>query len=129
MGGCPGHGNSRHVMTTEISLELFVVLDKAFLGRGVFGVFSTIEKAEAFAEVLFEETHQLCSTTRCTVMGLEEYGETVYAAHLYNDLYDTYVVDGIYAKAAFAFDAVGDKGLIIRFKVDSPDEREIVRDF
>lgn len=109
-------------------MDLFVVLDKAFLGRGVFGVFSSMERAEAFAEDFHKKNGQPCNAARYSVIGHEENGDAVFAAHLYNDFYDTFVLDGIYAKAVFAFDAVGHKGLVIRFKVDSPDEGEIVRD-
>jgi hypothetical protein len=106
-------------------MELFVVLDKAFLGRGVFGIFSNREKAEKFVTDLQEETSHTCAISSLPVIGNGGHGETVFAAHVYNHLYDTFVFDGIYAKEAFAYDAVGHKGLIIRFTVDSPGDREI----
>jgi hypothetical protein len=109
-------------------VELFVVVDKAFLGRGVFGVFSSIERAEAFAEDFHKEKNWPCNVRQYSVIGYEENGDTVFAAHIYDDLHDTFVLDGIYAEAIFAFDAVGRKGLVIKFKVDNPDEQEIVRD-
>ena len=109
-------------------MELFVVEDKAFLGRGVFGVFSTEEKAETFAEDFAREQNHLCAVRRLSLIGLKTDGDTVFAAHAYNSFYDTFVVDGIYSGASLALDAVGRKGLVIRFRIDAPEDNEIVSD-
>ena len=103
-------------------MELFVVIDKAMLGRGVFGVFSTMEKAQSFIESL--EFHSL--VLKSLLVGACGESRKIYAAHTYDVFYDTHVFDGIYSSSELAYEAVGQKGLIIEFVIDIPDEKRIV---
>lgn len=108
-------------------MELYVVIDRAFLGKGVFAVFSTREKAEDFVGRFERETANLCDIMKMGVTGLRVSEDSVFAAHAYNDLYDTFFFDGIYDDIFVAYEAVGSKGLIVRCVIDGSDEREIVR--
>jgi hypothetical protein len=107
-------------------MELFVVMDRSILGRGVFAVFSSLEKARSFGDDMYQSTNFQCEVKACPVIGGSGVPDKVYAAHFYDDFYDTHVFDGIYSESDLAYDAVGRKGLIIRFVIDSPDDREIV---
>ncbi|NLT23011.1 MAG: hypothetical protein GXX82_08195 [Syntrophorhabdus sp.] len=107
-------------------MELFVVMDRSILGRGVFAVFSSIEKARSFSDDMYRNTSFQSEVKTCTVIGGPDPSDRVYAAHFYDDFYDTHVFDGIYSESNLAYDAVGRKGLIIRFVIDSPEDREIV---
>ena len=46
-------------------MELFVVMDKATLGRGALGIFSSMEKARVFVESI--EFHSL--VVACSLIG------------------------------------------------------------
>ncbi len=107
-------------------MELFVVMDRSILGRGVFAVFSTIERAQSFSDVLYRNTRFQSEVKACPIIGGLGDPDRVYAAHFYDDFYDTHVFDGIYSDSNLAYDAVGRKGLIIRFVIDSPEDKEII---
>ncbi|MDD3845647.1 MAG: hypothetical protein PHC90_04730 [Syntrophorhabdaceae bacterium] len=107
-------------------MELFVVMDKSILGRGVFAVFSSPEKAQSFSEDLYLNTRFRSEVKACSIIGETGASGTVWAAHTYDHFYDTHVFDGIYSDSNLAYDAVGKKGLIIRFIIDSPEDREII---
>lgn len=107
-------------------MELFVVMDSSILGRGVFAVFSSIERARSFSDDMYRNTRFRSEVKTCPVIGGSSSRDRVYAAHFYDDFYDTHVFDGIYSESDLAYDAVGTKGLIIRFVIDSPEDREIV---
>ncbi|MBP1747484.1 MAG: hypothetical protein H6Q52_23 [Deltaproteobacteria bacterium] len=103
-------------------MELFVVMDKSMLGRGVFGVFSSREKAQLFIESF--EFHSLVEAS--PLIGTWDESGKIYAAHTYDHFYDTHVFDGIYSQCELAYDVVGQKGLIIEFIIDLPDEKKII---
>jgi len=48
-----------------------------------------------------------------------------FAAHTYDVLYAMHTLDGLYAKPELAFDAVGEKGLVVEFIIDVPEKKEI----
>jgi hypothetical protein len=105
-------------------MELFVVMDKAMLGRGVFGVFSHIDTAESFvADLKFHSIVMVFS-----LIGPYDGSGKVYAAHSYDHFYDTHVFDGIYSESELAYEAVGQKGLILEFVLDMPAEKRIIVD-
>lgn len=103
-------------------MELFVVMDKSLLGRGVFGIFSSLEKAQLFIKDFEFHSRVVASP----LVGAYDGSGKIYAAHMYDNFYDTHVFDGIYSRSEFAYDAVGQKGLIIEFMIDLPDEKKIV---
>ena len=103
-------------------MELFVVMDKSILGRGVFGVFSSMEKAQSFIESF--KFHSIVVTS--SLIGAYEESGKIYAAHTYDHFYDTHIFDGIYSQSEVAYEAVGQKGLIIEFIIDLPDEKKII---
>jgi len=103
-------------------MELFVVMDKAFLGRGAFGIFSSLDKAQSFMDDL--KFHSLVRTF--PLIGAYEGPGKIYAAHSYDHFHDTHVFEGIYSQSELAYDAVGQKGLIIEFVIDLPGEKKII---
>ncbi len=107
-------------------MELFVVMDRSILGRGVFGVFSSYENARSFGDDLYRQTHFQSDIKVCSLIGTPGPSGRVYAAHIYDNFYDTHIFDGIYSEHPLACDAVGKKGLIIRFSIDSPDDKKIL---
>jgi len=107
-------------------MELFVVMDRSILGRGVFAVFSAFEKARSFSDELYRTTSFQSEIRACPLIGGQGSSGWVYAAHSYDDFYDTHIFDGIYSENDLAYDAVGGKGLIIRFIIDSPEHKEII---
>ena len=107
-------------------MEFYIVMDKSILGRGVFGVFSSQKKALSFSEDLYRNTRFQSDVKACSIIGEPDPSGIVYAAHVYDHFYDTHVFDGIYSQNALAYVAVGMKGLIIRFIVDSPEDKKIV---
>jgi hypothetical protein len=116
---------------TEIVLEggcpllLFVVKDKALLGKGAFGVFSTRKNAQGFLEQFEEETGHICQIEECPVEGECGPQGRVFAVHPYESLYDVFIFDGLYGEERQAADAAGYKGLIIEFQIDSPGNKRI----
>jgi hypothetical protein len=108
-------------------MEFFIVMDKAMLGQGVFGIFSTVEKAELFSEELYRNEHFHSRIITSSLVGI--HGETVsliYAAHLHDNFYDTHIFDGIYTDDDLAYEAVGDRGLILQFVIDCPESKKII---
>jgi hypothetical protein len=103
-------------------MELFVVMDKATLGRGVFGIFSRIEVAESFVKGLTFHSMVLAFP----LIGPLDGSGKIYAAHAYDNFYDTHIFDGIYSQSEVAYEAVGQKGLIIEFVLDIPGEKKII---
>jgi hypothetical protein len=103
-------------------MELFVVMDKATLGRGALGIFSNREKADVFIESM--EFHSLVAV--CSLIGAYDGSGKIYAAHTYDTFYDTHMFDGIYSENELAYEAVGQKGLIIEFMIDLPGEKKII---
>ncbi len=103
-------------------MELFVVMDKALLGRGAFGIFSSLDKAQSFIEELTFHSVVLAFPLIGAYVGPGK----IYAAHSYDNFYDTYVFEGIYSQSELAYDAVGQKGLIIEFVIDLPGEKKII---
>ncbi|MDR2017664.1 MAG: hypothetical protein LBQ00_02100 [Syntrophobacterales bacterium] len=110
-------------------MELFVVTDEMLMGQGVFGVFSTIEKAKVFMEDI-----QLRTGFRCMIKGLEVFGNedrcsAVCVAYNHDCIHDVYLLDGLYALPWDAYEATGDRGLIVEFIIDSPEQKRTVQDF
>jgi hypothetical protein len=103
-------------------MELFVVMDKSILGRGVFGIFSSMEKARIF----IENFNFHCLVVASPLIGPYKGTGKIYAAHSYDHFYDTHIFDGIYCSGELAYDAVGQKGLVIEFIIDLPDEKQII---
>lgn len=108
-------------------MDVFIVRDAMILGRGVFGVFSTLDKAVSFKEAFEKESKYFCEINQVTIVGAYEFPNNVFAAHTYDELYDTHTLDGLYADSALAFDAVGEKGLVVEFFVDLPGEKQITK--
>lgn len=108
-------------------LKVFVVMDKSIMGRGVFGVFSSMERATAFWEDLTTGDRNLLEVKTLGVTGVCDSGTCVYVAHIYEDLYDVQVFDGIYATSFLARDASGPKGMIVEFVVDSPGTKKTLQ--
>jgi hypothetical protein len=105
---------------------LFVVIDKAFFGRGVFGVFSALAKADSYCLEIKKEMGYETEVRRVEALGEGSDGNTVFAGHNYNKLHDLHVFDGLYSHAEDAREAAGFEGLIVRFYVDQPDSRTII---
>lgn len=103
-------------------MELFIVMDKAFLGRGVFGIFSSLDRAQSFIEEL--KFHSV--VLACPLIGTYGGSGKIYAAHSYDNFHDTHIFEGIYSQNELAYDAVGYKGLIIEFVIDLPGEKKIL---
>jgi hypothetical protein len=107
-------------------MTVFAVRDKAWTGRGIFALFSTVDRA---LEFLDRSTGivKLCGevTELSIVLG---YGEglpdTIFAAFTYDDLYDSHIFDGLYADRLVAWDVAGPKGQVFTFVIDSPDNNK-----
>lgn len=106
-------------------MEAFIVSDAMMFGKGVFGVFSTLEKAVCFKEEFEKESKYSCEVKKIHVIGTFEKTNNVFAALTYDGLYDMHTFDGLYARSDLAFDAVGEKGLVVEFVIDVPEKREI----
>lgn len=106
-------------------MEIFIVMDRHILGRGVFALFSTIEKAEKFMDEFTVETGNLCTISQMSVIGKYS-SQRVFAGYIYDSFYDTHVLDGIYADPVDARDGINPGGLVVRFVIDSPGEKEIL---
>jgi hypothetical protein len=107
------------------TLDAFIVSDAMIFGRGVFGIFSTLEKAVCFKEEFEKESKYFCEIKKLTVIGTYEFPSNIFAAHTYDVLYDMNTLDGLYAKPELAFDAVGEKGLVVEFVIDVPEKKAI----
>jgi len=106
-------------------MEVFVVRDAMIFGKGVFGIFSTMEKATSFKEGFEKESKYFCEINKLSVIGSYEFPGNVFAAFIYDLLYDMHTLDGVYAESELAFEAVGERGLIVEFVIDMPDKRHI----
>lgn len=106
-------------------MDIFVVMDQHILGRGVFGIFSTIEKAEEFMNGYTVETGQLCIINQMSIIG-ERISPRVFGGYIYDSFYDTHVLDGIYADPLDARDGINPGGIVVRYVIDYPDEKELL---
>lgn len=104
-------------------MEAFIVSDAMIFGKGVFGVFSTIEKAVCFKEEFEKKSKYFCEVKKVSVIGAFALPNNVFAAHTYDGLYDIHTFDGLYARPELAFDAVGEKGLVVEFVIDVPEKK------
>ncbi|MBA4417706.1 MAG: hypothetical protein C0392_07325 [Syntrophus sp. (in: bacteria)] len=102
-------------------MELFVVMDEMLLGQGVFGVFSTIDKAQAYSEGFELSTKFRCAIKQLTITGHYIFPDSVFVVYTYDDLCDSYIFDGLYSKTLYAHDAAGDRGQVVEFKPDYSD--------
>ena len=110
-------------------MELFVVADEVLMGQGVFGIFSTIERAKAYMEDLALRTGFRCAINKLEVLGSEASCTKVCVAYNHDTIHDVYLLDGLYALAWDAYDATGDRGLIVEFVVDSPEQKRTIEEF
>jgi hypothetical protein len=106
-------------------VDVFVVRDAMIFGKGVFGIFSTLEKATSFKDEFENESKYFCEINKLSVIGSYEFPDNVFAAHTYDLLYDIHTLDGVYAEQELAFEAVGDRGLIVEFAIDMPEKKQI----
>lgn len=125
---CPKYLISSADSFISYCMEFFIVMDKATLGQGVFGVFSTMQKAQVFSEELYRLKHFHSQIITGSLVGSDdEHISVVYAAHLHDTFYDCEIFDGIYAHDDLAYDAVGDRGIIIEFVIDRPESRKLIQ--
>ncbi len=106
-------------------MDLYVLIDSAFFGRGVFGVFSRSDLAYGHASKI-QDLFCQWEIKRVELCGERLEDDFVYVAYHYYELYDCYTFDGVYANAEDAREAVGRKGLVVEFRVDSPDHKKLV---
>jgi hypothetical protein len=106
-------------------MRVFSVRDKAWLGRGIFALFSDIEKAKRFLDRSSGIVRQCGEVAELTIVikGDGHGPITVFAAYLYDDLHDSHIFDGLYEDADMARDVAGDKGHVVELMIDSPDEQ------
>jgi hypothetical protein len=110
----------------ELLLELYIVMDQAFFGKGVFAVFSSYEKAWDFTEAFVAETGHICNIRLVSLLGTWEAPSQVYAVHIYDQLHDVHVFDGLYGAMKVAREAAGKGGLVLGFAVDRPETKEVL---
>jgi hypothetical protein len=101
------------------------VSDAMIFGKGVFGIFSTLEKAVCFKEEFEKESKYFCEVKKLTVVGAYELLGNLFAAYTYDALYDMHTLDGLYTKLEQAFEAGGEKGLIVEFVIDVPEKKRL----
>lgn len=106
-------------------VELFILADSAFFGRGVFGVFSCADLAKEYKEKI-EGIFCEWEIKKVELIGEGLTSQVVYAAYIYHELYDCYSLDGIYARKEDAKEAVGKKGKVVEFIIDFPAHRRII---
>lgn len=99
-------------------MEVFVVLDKAFFGKGVFGVFSSSDKAAIQVEAFGNAWGCTCEVRQFSLEGGLDPSGTLFAAFTHDSLYDTYVFDGVYTGIAAAHAAADRKGLVAELILD-----------
>ena len=109
-------------------MDLYVVEDEVLMGQGVFGVFSTIDRASAYMEEFHLRTGFRCAINRLEVLGGLETCIKVCVAYTYDFIHDVYLLDGLYRESWDAYEATGDKGLIVEFVVDDPESKQVVTD-
>ena len=107
-------------------MEVFVVADEMIMGRGVFGIFSTPEKAGTFLTDFELREGNRCAITKLKVFGGDRLLTRVCAAYNHDCLHDVYLLDGIYAEPDDAREATGDRGMIVEFAIDAPEEKRII---
>jgi len=106
-------------------MDVFVVSDAMIFGKGVFGIFSTLEKAICFKEEFEKESKCFCEIKQLTTIGTYNFPGNIFAAYTYDLLYDMNTLDGLYAESEIALEAVGERGLIIEFVIDAPGKQKI----
>ena len=106
-------------------MELFILMDSAFFGRGIFGIFTSLELALKYRENIGEIFCQW-EIKRVSLIGERPKEGLVYAAYIYHELYDCYTFDGVYASEDYAKDAVGEKGMIVEFRIDVPHHKRLI---
>jgi hypothetical protein len=106
-------------------VDAFVVSDAMIFGKGVFGIFSTLEKAVCFKEEFEKENKYFCEIKQLIIIGSYNFPDNIFAAYIYDLLYDIHSLDGLYAESALALEAVGERGLIDEFVIDVPGKQKI----
>ena len=104
-------------------MRLFAVADEMIMGRGVFGVFSTLEKAKEYLQDFELRTGFRCAISKLEVLGGEGDCTTVCVAYNHDCIHDVYLLDGLYASEWDAYEATGDRGLRVEFVVDFPERK------
>ncbi|MCX7856486.1 MAG: hypothetical protein N2513_00665 [Deltaproteobacteria bacterium] len=104
---------------------IFALMDSAFFGRGVFGIFTSETLALEYAAKL-ENVFCQWEIKRLNLIGEEVDDDLVYVAYIYHELYDSFTLEGVYANGDDARDAVGHKGMVVQFKIDSPDKKKTI---
>lgn len=108
-------------------MRVFAIRDKAWLGRGVFAVFSTADKAEQFLDRSAGIVRQCGQVAELPIIAEDSSRapSRVFAAYLYDDLHDSHILDGLYEDAAVAGDVAGRKGHVVELVIDSPEESDM----
>ena len=106
-------------------MDAFVVCDAMIFGKGVFGIFSTLEKAVCFKEEFEKESKYSCEIKQITIIGSYKFPDNIFAAYNYDLLYDMHTLDGLYGESELALEAVGEQGLIDEFFIDMPEKQKI----
>lgn len=106
-------------------MELFVLMDSAFFGRGVFGIFTCSDLAKEYRDKMNDIFCQW-EIRRFNLIGDKTEHGLVYVAYLYHELYDLYSLDGIYANEEDAKDAVGNRGMVVEFRIDFPSHKRLI---
>jgi hypothetical protein len=103
-------------------MKVFSVRDKAWLGRGIFALFSTVDGAEQFLDQstgIVRQCGEVAELTMITKSG-DAAPSAVFAAYLYDDLHDSHIFDGLYEDSAVAREVAGNKGHVVEFVIDAP---------
>jgi hypothetical protein len=106
-------------------MELFVLMDAAFFGRGIFGIFTNGDLALKCRDNM-KGTFCRWEIRKVSLIGENPIEGLVYAAYIYHELYDCYTFDGLYAREEYAKDAVGDKGMVVEFRIDAPYHKRLI---
>lgn len=101
-------------------MKIFAVRDKAWLGRGIFALFSTSDKAEQYLRASTGFIRQSGEIAEIALLHCTHMPPEVFAAYTYDSLHDSHVFDGLYGDAAMARDAVGIKGNVVGHVIDIP---------
>lgn len=104
-------------------MRVAAVRDKALLGRGIFALFSNVEKAERFLRQSSGTVKHCGEVTELTILVKDgpHTPSRVFAAYLYDDLHDSHIFDGLYEDPALARDVAGFKGHVVELIIDSPE--------
>lgn len=106
-------------------MDLYVVSDAMIFGKGVFGIFSTLEKAICFKKEFEKESKYFCEVKQLTPIGSYNFPGNIFAAYTYDLLYDVHTFEGLYAESEIAWEAAGERGLINEFVIDVPGKQKI----